>query len=250
MADDNIASAKPAATTAGALPDVTPAPKLAVAKAVASKATKVEAPKPAAVPIVAAIAAKPVAKAVAPKPAKAAVAKPKSLPKPVLKTAPAASSPVPKGKIAMPTTTTDFTTPLSEKAMTMFTGMNDRAKAAFEKSTKVSGELTEFTKGNVEAIVASAKTAAKGAETIGQEVAEYSKKSFEAAQATVKSMTAVKSPAELFQLQSDYAKTSFDSAVAEMSKLSEAWVKLAGDVFQPLSSRYAVATEKFKSAAL
>jgi phasin family protein len=116
-------------------------------------------------------------------------------------------------------------------------------------SDLVGEEMTEFTKGNFEAVVASAKTAAKGAETLGQEIAEYGKKSFETASATAKSMTMAKTPTELFQLQSEFAKSSFDSAVAEMSKLSEAWLKLAGDVIQPLSSRYALAAEKFKTAA-
>ena len=136
------------------------------------------------------------------------------------------------------------------KFETAYSGFNEKARAGVEKSTKAIEELTDITKGNVEAFVASAKTAAKGAETLGQEVAEYGKKSFETASAALKSMTAVKSPTELFQLQSEFAKSSFDGAVSEASKLSEAWLKLAGDVFQPLSSRYALAAEKFKAATL
>lgn len=138
----------------------------------------------------------------------------------------------------------------AEKAQAMFGGMNDRAKSAMEKTTKFGEELTELTKGNVEAVVASGKIAAKGAESFVQEAVEYSKKNFETTTAMFKSLAAVKSPTELFQIQSEYAKSSFDSAVAEASKLSEAFVKLAGDVAQPLSSRYAVAAEKLKAAAL
>jgi phasin family protein len=66
----------------------------------------------------------------------------------------------------------------------------------------------------------------------------------------MKSMATVKSPSELFQIQSAYAKASFDGAVSEASKLTEAWMKLAGDVFQPLSTRYALAAEKIKAATL
>ena len=137
----------------------------------------------------------------------------------------------------------------AEKVQALFGDFNERAKTAFEKSAKIGEDLTELTKGNVEAIVASARVAAKGAEALTQEAADYSKKSFETATGALKSFAAVKSPTELFQLQSDYAKSSFDSAVAEASKLSEAWVKLAGEVFQPLSSRYAVAAEKLKASA-
>lgn len=138
----------------------------------------------------------------------------------------------------------------AEKVTLMIAEFNDRAKAAFEKTAKAGEELTEFTKGNVEALAASAKTAAKGAESLGQEMADYGKKSFETATATFKSLAGVKTPTEAFQIQSDYAKSAFDSAVAEASKLSEAWLKLAGDVFQPISSRYALAAEKIKSASL
>ncbi|WP_231639430.1 phasin family protein [Sphingomonas profundi] len=138
----------------------------------------------------------------------------------------------------------------TEKMKAVFGGLNDRAKTAMEKSAKLGEEMTELTKGNVEALVASGKVAAKGAETMAQEAAEYGKKSFESATAMFKSLASAKSPTELFQLQSEFAKSSFDSAVAEASKLSEAWVKLAGEMVQPISNRYAVAAEKLKAAAL
>ena len=92
--------------------------------------------------------------------------------------------------------------------------------------------------------------AAKGGEALGQEAAEYGKKSFEGAIALLKSFTQVRSPTELFQLQSDYAKASIESAVTEASKTSESLLKLAGEVVQPLSNRYAVATEKLKAVSL
>ena len=169
---------------------------------------------------------------------------------PVATFAPAASTPESKGMTAMATTIQPKPKAAAEKVTLMIADFNDRAKAAFEKSAKAGEELTEFTKGNMEALAASAKTAAKGAESLGQEMADYGKKSFETATATMKSLAGVKTPTELFQIQSDYAKSSFDSAVAEASKLSEAWLKLAGDIFQPLSTRYALAAEKIKSATL
>lgn len=169
---------------------------------------------------------------------------------PAEKPAPAALPPEMKGVRVMATTIPSQPKAAAEKVKMMISDFNDRAKAAFEKSAKAGEELTEFTKGNMEALAASAKTAAKGAETLGQEMADYGKKSFESASATMKSLATVKTPTEMFQIQSDFAKSSFDSAIAEASKLSEAWLKLAGDVIQPLSSRYALAAEKFKSAAL
>jgi phasin family protein len=190
------------------------------------------------------------APAPAPEPAKAPAVAAKTemtiAPQPVLAPIPPVE-PFMKGLLTM---ATPASVPAADKVQAMFGDFNERAKTAFEKSAKFGEEMTDFTKGNVEAIVASARVAAKGAESLTQEAAEYGKKSFETASATMKSFASVKSPTELFQLQSDYAKSTFDSAVAEASKLSEAWVKLATDVFQPISSRYAVAAEKIKSAAL
>ena len=135
------------------------------------------------------------------------------------------------------------------KAQALFADFNDRTKVAVEKSTKLVEEANDFAKGNLEAIVESGKITAKGLETFGQEAAEYSRKSFEAATAALKSMAAVKSPTEFFKLQSDFFRTSFDTAVAESSKTTEALIKLAGDAAQPLSNRVAVAAEKAKLAA-
>ena len=135
------------------------------------------------------------------------------------------------------------------KAQTLFAEFNDRAKAAMEKSAKAFEEMNDFAKGNVEAVVESSKIAAKGFETIGQDAAEYGRKHFEGATAAMKSFASVKSPTDLFKLQSDYMRSAFDSLVAETSKNAEAMLKLAGDVAQPLSSRAAVAAEKIKIAA-
>ncbi|MBA4763070.1 phasin family protein [Sphingomonas sp.] len=142
-----------------------------------------------------------------------------------------------------------YTMEAIEKSQAMFAELNDKAKAAVEKNTKLVGEMTELAKGNVEALVESGKIAAKGFETMGQDAAEYSRKQFEQATATMKSLAAVKSPADFFKLQSDYVRTAFDSMVAETSKNTEAFIKLAGDAAQPVSNRVAVAMEKIKTAA-
>ena len=139
------------------------------------------------------------------------------------------------------------TTKIADRVQAAFGDVNARAKEAFERNTKVAEELTEFTKGNVEAFVASTKVAAKGAESLGQEVAEFGRKSFEDASAALKSFAEVKSPADLFRLQSEFARAQFDALVSESSKLSETMIKIAGDVAEPITSRYAVAAEKAKA---
>jgi phasin family protein len=141
------------------------------------------------------------------------------------------------------------TSKIADRVQAVFGDVNERAKVAFERNTRIAEELSEFGKGNVEAIVASGKIAAKGLETVGQEVAEYGRKSFEDASAALKSFAEVKSPTDFFRLQSEFARSQFDSFVSEASKLSEAVVKLAGDVAAPLAGRYSVAAEKAKAVA-
>jgi phasin family protein len=135
------------------------------------------------------------------------------------------------------------------QAHTVFADLNERTKVAVEKSTKLVEEANEFTKGNIEALVESGRIAAKGFETLGQEAADYSRRSFESATSAMKSLSSVKSPTDFFKLQSDYLRGAFDSYVAEASKHTEAFIKLAGDAAQPISNRFAVAVEKVKTNA-
>src|SRR3546814_13686264 len=76
-------------------------------------------------------------------------------------------------------------------------------------------EMNDFTKGNVEAFVAAGRAAAKGAEILGQNAAEYSRKSFDEASKALKTISSAKSPTEFFKLQNDFAKSQFDSLFAE-----------------------------------
>jgi len=127
--------------------------------------------------------------------------------------------------------------------------VNARAKAAAEKTAKIVEELADLSRGNVEALVASSKIAAKGVEGLSQGAAEYGRKSFEDASAALKSFAEVKSATDFFRLQGEFARSAFDAAVAESARLSETVLKLAGDVAEPINSRYAVAAERVKTLA-
>lgn len=251
------------------------APKIAAPAPVAAKiatpaaitpapvAAKVAAPKAAApAPVEAKVAApKTVAPApVAAKPAPVAVATP--IPTPVAKTVAAEPAPAPQ-PVAIETkgpTMTDTVTKTAENAKTfaqdaqnkataMFSDWNSRSKAAVERSTKLIEEMNEFNKGNLEAMVESGRVAAKAAEQLSRETAEAARTNFEQATAALKSFASVKTPTEFFQLQSDYARSAFDRMIADTSKNSETMLKVAGDIFQPISNRFAVAAEKVKTAA-
>jgi phasin family protein len=248
----------------------TKGPKTGTAKPVparkpAARATKQAAPRAG---VVAAAAEKPapVAEAAtivpAPEPVPAAaasqevtqfaetVAKPAEAAAGIINEAAAAVEPVAAEAVVKEVSTMETTIENNTaKAQAFFADINERTKAAVEKSTKLVEEANEFAKGNLEAVVESSRITAKGLEALGQEAAEYSRKSFENATATLKTLAAIKSPTEFFKLQSDYVRTAFDSYVAEASKTTEAVLKLAGDAAQPISNRFAVAAEKVKVVA-
>lgn len=124
-----------------------------------------------------------------------------------------------------------------------------KSKEAIETGMKSIDEVTTMARANVEALLASTRAATSGLESIAHMVADFSRKSFEETTAAARAMATVKTPNELMQLQNDFAKTQFDAAITEMSKLSETLVKLAGEVFEPVQNRVAVATDKIKTVA-
>ena len=122
-----------------------------------------------------------------------------------------------------------------------------KSKEAVESSMKSLDEMTEMARGNVEALLASARTAQAGIEAMVAHVSEVSKKSFEEASVIAKSMTSAKTPNEMMQIQSEFAKAQYDSAVTEFSKMTEMMVKLSGEAMEPMQNRIALATDKMKT---
>ena len=234
-------------------------------KADAPKAPAAEPAKAEPVPV-----AKPVAKAAAPKakkPARRAARKTVKAAKKTVKQAKPARKPaiartvrnaeparagatiIKTGVKTMANKTNETGKIAAEQFTAVIGDVNARAKTAFEKSAKIVEELADLTRGNVEAIVASSKVAAKGVETLSHDAADYSRKSFEDASAALKRFAEVKSATDFFRLQGDFARSAFDAAVAESARMSETVMKLAGDVAEPINSRYAVAAERVKTLA-
>jgi phasin family protein len=228
---------KPAETTA-------PAVKAEAPKAAAAQpGAKAEAKAPAAAPKA--------ARAKAParrKPARKAAAPAKAAPARAAKAARKIVTKTRKIKNEGTQTMKNEANKVADRFQQVFGDVNERARTQIERNTRFAEELTELGRGNVEAIVASTKVAAKGVEKIGHEVAELSRKSFEEASAALRGFAEIKSPTDLFRLQGEFARGQFDTFVAEGAKLSEAMIKLAGDVAEPLAGRYTVAAERVKAA--
>ena len=216
----------------------------AVEKAVEADAPKAKA-KPAAIKKVVKAPAKkkPVKKAAAkkaaPKKVKAAV---KKAAKPTNAIAQAKDTIMATAKKAQ---NTDF----SKTAKEALADVQTRAKTVFAKTGELASEVTEFNKGNVEAVVESGKIFFAGMQDMGRQQVAATKSVVKTVQGDFKKVAAVKSPTELVQLQGELARRNFDAAVSFGSKNTEALVKLYNDAFAPLSSRMSVAAEKLKKAA-
>lgn len=221
------------AETPAAAPAPVAAKPVAATKTAASK--KPAAPKPAAKKTAFAKAAKRAAR----------VAKAAAAPAPVKTFEPTLTVTELKEKIMATAKTTDFTKPIAD----VVGEFQNSAKAAYDKSAEAVTEMTEFTKGNVEAIVESSKILAAGAQTLGKTYVEEAKTAYETLTADVKELAAVKSPTELFQLQGKILRRNFDMFVATSSKNTEAVMALANDTFAPLTGRVEIATEKLAKVA-
>ncbi|MBO6610164.1 phasin family protein [Altererythrobacter sp.] len=177
-------------------------------------------------------------------------AAPKKTAKVAAKKTAASTNPITKAKDTVMATAkkaqnTDFT----KAAKEAFADAQTRAKTAFAKTGELASEVTEFNKGNVEAVVESGKIFFAGMQDMGRDQFAATKTVVETVQDDFKKVAAVKSPTEFMQLQGELARRNFDAAVSFGSKNTEALVKLYNEAFAPISSRVSVAAEKIKKAA-
>jgi phasin family protein len=129
----------------------------------------------------------------------------------------------------------------------LFADAGERSQDLVKKGQKVAEELADLSRANVEAIVEAGRVAAEGARSIGQVVVASSRDGVEQTAVAIRSFAEAKSPTEYLQLQGEFARASFDRMVAESSKLTESLVKLAGEAFQPLSTRATANAERFNT---
>ena len=128
------------------------------------------------------------------------------------------------------------------------TAGNQAFKDGIEKSLSALGEVNAHSKKNLEAVVASATAATKGAEALGAQAMAYSKKVLEDQAAAAKSLTSAKSVQEVVELQTAFAKSALECYVAEMNKASETVAASVKECFQPINERFTAFVERFQTA--
>ncbi len=246
-----------AAAKVAVAPKAAPAAKVAVPApanpAKKSSPAKVAAPVKSAKPVVAKkVAAKPAPAKKAPV-TKAPSKIPASTPAPAAATTAGDATPsvyIPtlsklKDTIMTTATKTDFTATAKELASDVQT----RVKSAYAKTAELASEVTDFAKGNVEAVVESGKIFLNGAQEMVRDNVETTKTVIETVTTDAKKMMEVKSPTELMQMQSELVRRNFDAIVSFGSKRTEAWVKLTNEALAPITNRVSIAAEKMTKAA-
>ena len=125
---------------------------------------------------------------------------------------------------------------------------NQAFKDAMEKTLAAINEASAFSRQNVEAVIASATAAAKGAETLGAQAAAFAKTSVDNQVAAAKSLASAKSVQEVIELQTNYARTALETYLAELNRWGETVTASMKDSVQPINERVTAAVEKFQAA--
>ena len=100
-------------------------------------------------------------------------------------------------------------------------------------------EFQSFGKDGFEAYVASSTALTKGMQTIAQEAADFSRKSFEKGTAAFEKLTAAKSFDKALEAQQAFAKESYDAMVAQMTKMNELYISTAKEAYKPFEASMA-----------
>lgn len=125
------------------------------------------------------------------------------------------------------------------------------AKAAREAMDKSLASITELNaegQRNLEAVVASASAAQKGAEALSAQSVAYAKKSWEDGVAASQSLAQARSVQELIELQTNFAKTAMETYLSEATKMAETLTASVKDSFKPLNERMTASVERFQAA--
>jgi len=110
---------------------------------------------------------------------------------------------------------------------------------------KTAEQISEFNKGNVDALVKSSTIFAQGMQEIGKIWAASAQASVQESMSTFKALTTVKSLKEAVDLQTTYTRGAIEKTLANGSKVTEHTLKLAEEALAPLSARLNAAVEAF-----
>ena len=109
--------------------------------------------------------------------------------------------------------------------------------------------LSSFSQQNLEAFARSSEITAKALESIGGEVAAYTKKSYEDRVAAAQEISSARTLTELVEKQTSFAQHAFEGWAQRAIRISAIYTSAAKDIAAPVGERLSSATEEMKSVA-
>jgi phasin family protein len=94
-------------------------------------------------------------------------------------------------------------------------------------------ELNKFSKDSMDVALNSFGAWTKNTQAIANEVADYTKKSFEGSAAAWEKLLGAKSLEKAVEVQSEFVKSAYEDFIAEASKLSELYADFAKQAYKP-----------------
>jgi hypothetical protein len=106
-------------------------------------------------------------------------------------------------------------------------------------STPSFEDVQKFSKEQLEALTAATTTLSKGLQDIAAESTDYSKKAFAASTAMFEKLLGARSVESAVQIQTEFAKQAYEGFVAQATKVSELYTRVASDALKPVTTAYA-----------
>ena len=97
-------------------------------------------------------------------------------------------------------------------------------------------DFQTFAKQQFEALAGASATLSKGLQEIAAESTDYSKKTFAAGSQVLEKLLGARSIEAALQIQSDYAKQAYEDFVAQATRVSELYARVASDTLKPATS--------------
>ena len=105
-------------------------------------------------------------------------------------------------------------------------------------------DFQKFGKQGLDATLKNFGTMSKGFEAIAGEIADYSKKQFEANSAAFEKLVGVKTLDKAIAVQTDFAKQSFEGFVAHTTKVGQLFSDLTKEAVKPMVTAVAQVSAK------
>jgi hypothetical protein len=109
-------------------------------------------------------------------------------------------------------------------------------------------DFTKFGKQGMDVALKNFGTMSKGFQAIATEVADFSKKQFEAGSAAFEKLVGVKTLDKAVEVQADFAKQSFEGFVAHSTKVGQLVSDIAKEAVKPAEQMGAAVAASTKAA--